>query len=170
MLARIFESEYADQFILKGAMLFALWKKEQIHRETQDLDLLWCYGTYEEDALIKVFHKISQVAPTQPDGLTFETGSLKAKPIREEDVYGGMRIHITASLDTARIPLQIDVGFGDRQRRQETQIRIAHSVENEAILTFSKSCPTFFASLLLRFQRGLSTAPCAARSFSVAIN
>ena len=33
--------------------------------------------------------------------------------IREETDYGGLRIHPTAKLETAEIPVQVDVGFGD---------------------------------------------------------
>jgi hypothetical protein len=33
--------------------------------------------------------------------------------IEEEAEYGGVRVHLTARLEQARVPLQIDVGFGD---------------------------------------------------------
>jgi hypothetical protein len=39
LLYRLGESPHADRFVLKGALLFALWTGE-IHRPTRDVDLL----------------------------------------------------------------------------------------------------------------------------------
>ncbi len=39
LLYRLAQSQFSDQFILKGAMLFSLWA-ESPHRPTRDLDLL----------------------------------------------------------------------------------------------------------------------------------
>jgi len=40
LLYRLGQSEYRDRFILKGAMLFALWD-DQANRPTRDVDFLW---------------------------------------------------------------------------------------------------------------------------------
>jgi len=45
--------------------------------------------------------------------LVFLALSVKAEEIREEDTYGGMRVTLEARLGRAKIPLQIDIGFGD---------------------------------------------------------
>ena len=47
------------------------------------------------------------------DGLVFEPASLTVVPIREEQEYGGLRASFLARLTTARVHLQVDVGFGD---------------------------------------------------------
>lgn len=47
------------------------------------------------------------------DGVQFDTAKLEAAPIREDLKYGGVRIRTTALIDRARIPVQVDVGFGD---------------------------------------------------------
>src|SRR5690348_6786644 len=39
LLYRLGRSPYADQFVVKGALLFALWR-DHPHRPTRDLDLL----------------------------------------------------------------------------------------------------------------------------------
>jgi predicted nucleotidyltransferase component of viral defense system len=39
LLYRLSRSSHREQFVLKGAMLFALWEPE-MHRATRDLDLL----------------------------------------------------------------------------------------------------------------------------------
>ena len=36
-----------------------------------------------------------------------------AEPIREDASYGGVRVKMTARLGNIRIPIQVDVGFGD---------------------------------------------------------
>ena len=38
---------------------------------------------------------------------------LEAAPIREEVEYGGVRVRTTAIIAGARIPIQVDIGFGD---------------------------------------------------------
>jgi hypothetical protein len=48
-----------------------------------------------------------------PDGLTFDANSVTAAVIREDQDYEGVRVRLTARLGNARIPLQVDVGFGD---------------------------------------------------------
>ena len=47
------------------------------------------------------------------DGVTFDVEGLTAAPIREDLEYGGVRVHTHAVIDGARIPIQIDIGFGD---------------------------------------------------------
>ena len=49
--------------------------------------------------------------PVEPDGLVF--GEVTAEPIRAAMEAGGIRIVIRAELVGARIPVQVDVGFGD---------------------------------------------------------
>ena len=39
--------------------------------------------------------------------------SVHAERVREEEIYQGIRITLNAMLGNARIPLQVDVGFGD---------------------------------------------------------
>ena len=108
LLYRIGISEYRQQFLLKGAMLFALWY-DMPHRPTRDMDLLG-FGAGELYVLERVFREITQ----QPvdDGLRFSE-TVKAVETRKEADYAGARVTVMATLEQARIPLQIDIGFGD---------------------------------------------------------
>lgn len=110
LLFRLSQSGHHNQFILKGAALFALWTG-RIHRPTRDLDLL---GTGKPDAaaLSDTFRAIASIVDPD-DGLTFLVDTLRVAPIREEQEYGGQRVTLLAKLGNARISLQIDVGFGD---------------------------------------------------------
>jgi len=108
-LHRLGASSYADQFVLKGAMLFRLWSEEH-RRATWDLDLLGPTGT--DAALIASI--ISEICSIQADdGLEFETAGLRSERIRLDDEAAGLRYRLHARLADARIPMQIDIGFGD---------------------------------------------------------
>jgi predicted nucleotidyltransferase component of viral defense system len=109
-LYRLGGSEYAGRFVLKGAVLFALWTG-RTHRPTRDLDLLG-FGDNSEAALSEVFRALCD-APVEDDGLTFQADSVVVAPIREDQEYGGQRVRLAARLGSARVDLQIDVGFGD---------------------------------------------------------
>jgi hypothetical protein len=110
LLFRIVESGHANRFVLKGAMLFALWTGA-LYRPTRDLDLLG-FGDGSEEQLAEVFRAVCSVAAAD-DGLVFSRETVKVEPIREDQEYGGQRITLVARLGSARIDLQVDVGFGD---------------------------------------------------------
>jgi predicted nucleotidyltransferase component of viral defense system len=110
LLYRLCVSEYAAEFVLKGAMLFMAWTGRS-HRPTVDLDFLG-HGESSDIRLIRVFQAICNVK-VEDDGLIFDTHTIKVSPIREEQEYQGQRVVLTAFLGKARIPLQVDIGFGD---------------------------------------------------------
>lgn len=109
-LYRLSCSEYAEQFVLKGAMLMAIWMG-QSHRPTRDLDLLGL-GDPEAEAIRKIIREICQ-AKVAKDGLEYDAGSVEIEEIRGNQEYPGQRVKINAKLGNARIRIQIDVGFGD---------------------------------------------------------
>lgn len=47
------------------------------------------------------------------DGLAFDPGTVRSELIRDEADYAGVRVHVVAELARARIPIHIDVNFGD---------------------------------------------------------
>lgn len=109
-LYRLGESRHRDRFVLKGAMLFALWGGS-IYRPTRDLDFTG-YGSEETGEVLAALREICAV-PVADDGLVFDTETLAAEPIRDDAEYNGLRIRFQAALDQARIPIQIDIGFGN---------------------------------------------------------
>ncbi|MEE8470879.1 MAG: nucleotidyl transferase AbiEii/AbiGii toxin family protein, partial [Dehalococcoidia bacterium] len=109
-LYRLAASEYADRFVLKGAMLLAA-RADRSHRPTRDLDLLG-YGDASEQQLTTMFHQICRT-DVEPDGLEFDAQSISVAEIREEQEYEGKRVKLVAKLGTAQIPIQVDIGFGD---------------------------------------------------------
>jgi hypothetical protein len=109
LLYRLATSEHATQFVLKGALLFALWYG-QPHRPTRDADLLG-FGPDDPEVLATIFRSLCAIQVD--DGVLFDTASVRVGTIRKEARYGGVRVDMQATLDNARIALQVDVGFGD---------------------------------------------------------
>jgi hypothetical protein len=100
----------AERFILKGATLFYLWDGAP-HRLTRDVDFLGS-GDPTPETVADAIRTVC-TAVVEHDGLIFLAETVAADVIREDHAYGGVRVTLTVLLGTARIPLQIDVGFGD---------------------------------------------------------
>ena len=52
-------------------------------------------------------------ASVEPDGLEFDAKTVQAAVIKENAEYSGIRVKFLGRLEAARIPMQIDIGFGD---------------------------------------------------------
>ena len=109
-LYRLGKSDYAERFIMKGAMLFALWIRET-PRTTRDLDLLG-FGDLSADSIRTAFSKIGRME-VEPDGLSFDDKNMTVEPIRDETGYQGHSVKFAAHMGNIRIPLQVDIGIGD---------------------------------------------------------
>ena len=109
MLYRLSISQHREQFLLKGALLFDLWF-DVPHRPTHDIDFLG-FGAADISRLEAVFRDICRIE--SPDGMVFQPDSVKGAEIRKEANYSGIRLTLMGLLDSARCPVQIDVGFGD---------------------------------------------------------
>lgn len=110
-LYRLSESIHADKFVLKGALMLRAWKSP-IFRPTMDIDML-AYQTSNEVAEIERLIKTICTTEIEPDGLEFDSKSVQGERIVEDADYEGVRISFVGKLDTARIRMQLDIGFGD---------------------------------------------------------
>jgi hypothetical protein len=110
LLYRIQAAGHIDSFVLKGAMLFALWH-DVPGRPTRDLDLLG-FGEPTQERLRTVFADACN-AEVVDDGLRFDSGSIETADIRDDQEYHGVRVRLLGFLGPARIAVQVDVGFGD---------------------------------------------------------
>ena len=109
LLYRISVSNHADQFLLKGALLFDLWF-DIPHRPTRDADFLG-FGSAELPHIEGVFREIGAIQTH--DGVTFQADTVHAAEIRKEANYAGVRVLLLGVIDGARCPIQIDIDFGD---------------------------------------------------------
>ena len=110
LLCRLSVSNQREQLVLKGAMLLAVWQ-EDLFRPTRDLDLLG-QGDPDTASIAASIRSICSVK-VPDDGVVFDTARVEAVPIRDDDAYPGVRVRTGATIAGARLPIQIDVGFGD---------------------------------------------------------
>lgn len=109
-LYRLSQSVHAEQFVLKGAMMLRVWQSPEL-RPTMDIDFLGKTSN-EETAITAQVRDILTVA-VETDGLVFDPASIQAERITENSDYEGIRVRFQGTLDSARIHMQIDIGFGD---------------------------------------------------------
>ena len=108
-LYRLSVSRQHDQFVLKGATLFLIWKGE-LPRPTRDVDFL-AYGPADIESVVKTIREICSLRAD--DGIDFDLDEIRARAIREPAEYDGVRVFVNAVLDKAKVTVQIDIGYGD---------------------------------------------------------
>ncbi len=109
-LYRLAKSPYSDRFVLKGALLLIAWRAPQ-SRPTMDIDLEGQVNN-QIDHIKEVVATICEV-DVEPDGIAFNRTSIEVSRIKEDADYEGVRVQFHATLARARIPMQLDIGFGD---------------------------------------------------------
>ena len=129
VLYRISQSPQKDRFVLKGALLFELWT-EQTHRPTRDADFL-SQGDNSLERFQKIFEEIC-ILTVHDDGLRFDPASITAVRIKEDQDYEGIRVTFVGYLEAARLPVQIDIGFGDVVTPDPVETSFPTLLENPA--------------------------------------
>lgn len=108
---RISISEYADNFVLKGGIfLYALFGRNY-ERATTDVDLLAQRISNGSEEMKSVFQKI--FSRNVDDALVFDVDSITVEDITEFKEYHGLHVSFVGYLDRTKIPISIDIGFGD---------------------------------------------------------
>jgi len=111
LLYRLANSTYRDDFVLKGAMLFAYWSGDA-YRATKDVDFLKM-GDASITRLEQIFSELCDIKTDVDDGLVFDASTIRVNEIREDNNYGGVRVLLKAYLGKAMISIQADIGVGD---------------------------------------------------------
>ena len=109
-LYRLSRSEHAQRFTLKGALMLTVWGAP-FTRPTRDIDLLGQLDNSPE--LMKNIMREICEQEVEPDGLRFDPESVDVRRIAEQADYHGVRVTFRGHLGNARIPMQVDIGFGD---------------------------------------------------------
>lgn len=108
---RISVSSYADHFVLKGGIfLYAIFDRKY-ERATTDVDLLARQISNSAEEMKSVFRDI--LSQNEEDALVFDLDTISVENITEFKEYHGLHISAVAYLDRTRIPIGIDIGFGD---------------------------------------------------------
>lgn len=109
-LYRFSRTPHRDRFLLKGALMLRVWDAPE-SRPTRDIDLL---GYVHNDiATLETIVRAACIAQVEDDGLVFDPATVAGERIKEDAEYHGVRIKFMGLLEKARVPMQIDVGFGD---------------------------------------------------------
>ncbi len=118
---RISVSDYADRFTLKGGIfLYALFNGD-FTRTTRDIDLLAENIANNSETMQSIFTKIFSI--DCDDALRYDLSSLEVQNITEFKEYHGVNVSIMAYLDNTRVPISIDIGFGDVIYPNKSQIQ-----------------------------------------------
>jgi len=108
-LYRLSISPEKDRFWLKGGQLFQLWFNAP-HRPTRDADFLG-FGSADQANVEAAIREVCLIA--HDDGIAFDPESIQIVEIAEDKRYPGLRVTFIGTLDGARCPMQLDIGYGD---------------------------------------------------------
>jgi hypothetical protein len=125
-LARLVQTPFAERFVLKGGMLLAALGER---RPTRDIDLQASTTGSDPGAVLTAVRQIADTLLT--DGVVFDLATAAVREIRDEDIYPGVRVTMTARLATARAQFHIDVSAGDPIIPPAQQVRIPRLLGGE---------------------------------------
>lgn len=108
-LSRMSRSAYAEDFILKGGMLLASFGTR---RPTIDADALARNMASDQGSVARRVAEIAEIDDPD-DGVVFLPKTVTTAVIRDDALYSGVRVTMTAALATAQVKLRLDINFGD---------------------------------------------------------
>ena len=150
---RLSKSPYVENFTLKGGIfLYALFEGNY-PRATTDIDFLAEQISNDENELKRVFAEIFQMNVDDP--LRFDLQTLDAERITEFKDYHGVHISIVAFLDKTRIPIAIDIGFGDVIYPERALIKYPTVLSEEPLEVYGYS---LVSSIAEKFEAIVSLA------------
>jgi hypothetical protein len=103
-LYRLSHSEYAKEFILKGALLLTAWRAP-LSRPTVDIDLMGRTSN-ELDHIRVIIDQLCNME-AEADGVQFDASSISVARIKEDADYEGVRVRFRALLAGAQIPSRL---------------------------------------------------------------
>lgn len=112
MLSVMAENGMSEGFCIKGGMLLGTMFKGRLLRPTEDLDLNGLRIGMSIRDMGADLRKIAAIHSGN-DGLRFDIDSLKIVKNRDDDIIKGGKLHLMAYIGKARIPLKIDIGYGN---------------------------------------------------------
>lgn len=139
-LERVVLSKYKDNFILKGGMLVSAMVGLD-NRATMDIDTTIRNFPLDCEHAEQIVEEIAAI-PID-DNICFEIKDVSN--IMDEAEYGGVRLSLDAYLDTAKIPLKIDISTGDVVTPAEITYHYKLMFEQRYILLWAYTLETVLA-------------------------
>lgn len=109
-LYRLSLSQHATKFFLKGGLMLKAWEISN-HRTTLDIDLLG----KTQNSIQNIQAIITEICTYEVllDGISYETASIRLTKMQVNGEYHGVRVLFNAHMHSAKIPMQLDIGFSD---------------------------------------------------------
>jgi len=107
-LSRLEKSAYNNRFVLKGGVLVAAWVGVE-RRATMDMDVTVRNMPLTDATVLPAIRSICSIDVHDDVFLSV----LKSEPIRDDDIYGGLRVLLSASYDVMDIPFSVDITTSD---------------------------------------------------------
>lgn len=121
LLYRLSRSPFAQGFILKGALMLLVWEAP-VSRPTMDIDLL---GSLDNSvSTVEETFRVICRQEVEPDGLVWLADEIGSQEILEGASYRGVRLRLRALLGSARVTVQVDIGFGDPVVPEPVQVQV----------------------------------------------
>ncbi len=128
-LDRLTSSRFTEQLVLKGGVLLAAFDER---RPTRDIDLQAQALENDTETILTATCEIAAI--TLDDGVTFDIETATAESIRDEAIYSGVRVTMTAQLATARPHIHVDTNVGDPISTAPKNVRLPRLLGGEIIL------------------------------------
>jgi len=129
LLARISNSRFKSNFILKGGFLISALLGIQA-RTTMDMDVTVRKLNVNMQTMKNIFSEICKIKMN--DKIIFKLTNIEE--IRQTDIYSGMRIHIDAMFLPIVVKLKIDITVGDKITPKEINMKLS----NKALVATTK--------------------------------
>lgn len=126
-------------------MMLKAWESPEI-RATKDIDIL-AVTINDENNIVDIIKDILNVE-VEPDGLYFDTESIRSENITEKADYQGIRVLFNADLDSAKIKMQIDIGFGDIVHPKPEKIKLPTMLDHPPPILFGYTKESVIAEKL----------------------
>ena len=142
-LERLAQSEYRDNFIIKGGILVTAMIGVA-HRSTMDIDTSMKNLNLSAEDALRVVNQVKDI--DLDDGVSFEVKDVSN--IMDEMEYPGIRVIMNANVGRLITPLKIDISTGDVITPRAIEFNYDLLLEDRSISLWSYNLETILAEKL----------------------
>ena len=142
-LERLTQSEYRDNFIIKGGILVTAMIGVA-HRSTMDIDTSMKNLNLSAEDALRVVNQVKDI--DLDDGVSFEVKDVSN--IMDEMEYPGIRVTMNANVGRLITPLKIDISTGDVITPRAIEFNYDLLLEDRSISLWSYNLETILAEKL----------------------
>ena len=142
-LERLAQSEYRDNFVIKGGILVTAMIGVA-HRSTMDIDTSMKNLNLSAEDALRVVNQVKDI--DLDDGVSFEVKDVSN--IMDEMEYPGIRVTMNANVGKLIMPLKIDISTGDVITPRAIEFNYDLLLEDRSISLWSYNLETILAEKL----------------------